>query len=81
MQEIKRSTKFLTKEAQKLYYAIEQHNIQLAYLDKETEKIEKKSLTLSNKLLKTVKELKKDSRNSLIIFLTVSFLLLLLYIL
>ncbi|KAI5166859.1 hypothetical protein NEIG_00737 [Nematocida sp. ERTm5] len=79
--EIKKSTEILSKEAHKVYYAIEQHNLHLDTLEQQTEKVENKSKVLSNKLLKTMKEIRKDGRNTIIIALTITLVVLIIYLL
>ncbi|KAH9385614.1 uncharacterized protein NEMAJ01_0510 [Nematocida major] len=78
--EIKKRAEMLAKEAQKVHYAIEQHNIHLGTLEQQTEKVEQKSKILSNKLLRTVKEMQKDGRNTIIIALTLTAIMLILYL-
>ncbi|KAI5137253.1 hypothetical protein NEAUS04_1959 [Nematocida ausubeli] len=80
-EEIKKSTEMLSKEAHKVYHAIEQHNFHLDSLEQQTEKLENKSRALSNKLLKTMKEIRKDGRNTIIIALTITLIILIIYLL
>lgn len=79
-EEIRKKTEILTREAQKVYYAIEQQNIHLDSLEHQTEKVENKSKILSGKLLRTMKEIKKDGRNTIIIALTITLIMLILYL-
>ncbi|KAI5189819.1 hypothetical protein NEMIN01_0682 [Nematocida minor] len=79
-EEIKKKTEMLTREAHKVHYAIEQHNIHLDSLEQQTEKVEQKSKILSGKLLRTMKEIRKDGRNTIIIALTITLIMLILYL-
>jgi len=78
--EIKKETEALAEEAKKVLSAITEHNLQLEELENQTKKVESRSVLLSQKLLRTVKEIQEDGRNALIAVLTVTFVLLFLYV-
>ncbi|KAI5180596.1 hypothetical protein NEOKW01_0880 [Nematocida sp. AWRm80] len=78
--EIKKETEILSKEAQRVYAAISEHNMYLDTLEKQTQKVEHKSVLLSQKLLRTMKEIREDGRNTIIATLTVTTILLLFYL-
>lgn len=79
-EEIRKKTEILTREAHKVHYAIEQQNDHLVNLEQQTEKVENKSKILSGKLLRTMKEIKKDGRNTIIIAMTITLIMLILYL-
>lgn len=80
-QEIKEGAEVLGREAEKLFHAIAEHNLYLESLDKQTGLVEQRSLRLSQKLLRTMKEIRQDGRNTIIVTLTVTSILLLFYLL
>lgn len=79
--EIKEEAGNLAGEARKVFKAIAEHNIYLEELENKTQKVENKSQRLKQKLLWTMKEIRKDGRNTVIITLTLTLLLLLFYLL
>lgn len=79
-EEIRRKTEMLNREAQKVYCAIERQNFHLVDLEHQTEKVENKSKILTGKLLRTMKEIRKDGRNTIIVALTITLVMLLLYL-
>lgn len=80
-EEIRREAETLNKEAHRVYYAINEHNAQLELLEKQTQKVEHKSILLSQKLLRTMKEIQKDGKNTIIIALVITSVLLIVYLL
>ncbi|KAI5189926.1 hypothetical protein NECID01_0721 [Nematocida sp. AWRm77] len=79
--EIKLGAEELGREAEKLMHAIAEHNVYLDSLEKKTVKVEQRSVKLSQKLLRSMKELREDGRNTIIVALTVTSILLLFYLL
>ncbi|OAG30967.1 hypothetical protein NEDG_02196 [Nematocida displodere] len=79
--EMKQETALLAQEAARVYSAISEHNLYLEGLEKHTTKVEGKSMLLSQKLLRTMREIRKDGRNTIIATLTLTTVLLLFYLL
>ncbi|KAI5172257.1 hypothetical protein NEFER03_1371 [Nematocida sp. LUAm3] len=80
-EEIKKEAEILAKEATSVYIAINEHNLHLESLEKQTQKVEERSIRLTQKLLHTLKEARKDGKNTIIIALVALFVLLVIYLL
>ncbi|KAI5184510.1 hypothetical protein NEHOM01_0185 [Nematocida homosporus] len=78
--EIKKEAQKLAQEAQHVYLAINQHNAHLETLERQTQKVEHKSIKLAQKLLQTMRTIQKDGRNTIIAILVFTIVILLIYL-
>ena len=79
-EELQRETALLTKEIERVYTALEEQNSNLEYLESKTRTIEGRSLRLRARLQKTLRSIRKDNRNGVILTLSLLALGLFIYL-